>query len=664
MPFWWRRRKKPWFYNRGRIFRKRKWRTRRKRIYKRRRATRPYRRRRRRRRYKVRRKKRKLTVQQWQPDSIQKCKIRGLGTLVLGAEGTQMNCYTVEKHKYVPPKVPWGGGIGYENITLNYLYEEYQYKDNIWTTSNKYKDLCRYTGTSITLYRHPETDFVVTYERQPPAVFNKYTFPSCHPQMLLLDKRKRIILSQASKPNGKYKTKLKIKPPKQMLSKWFFTKDFSKFNLYTLKASACNLRYSHLSNTNQNMLVSIYSLNTSFFQIPNWANAAQTPTGPYKPYPTITLPLSYKDAAGNSKQMNFNSTTAEHKYYESINYDTGWFKKEFLTASEILTQHGTHTATKPIIISRYNPNKDSGEGNEIYVVSNLATNWAQVSDKQFSITGLPLWLGLYGYYSFIYQMKTPDYFKAHIVVLKSPAIYCYPEIGSCDKYCPIDLTYLQGKKPYDQVITNQGKKLWYPDMTWQQQTLNAIVESGPFIPQYSQERNSTWELKYNYTSYFKWGGPLVSDKEIKNPKDLDTYDVPDTFQSAIQIVNPEKQTPETIFHPWDYRRGIIKDRAIKRMCENLSTDTEFQCSPEKIRKKKERVGAAIQNPEKETQKVQAYLHCLCEENICQTEENQDLQQLIHQQQEQQQRVKYSILKLLLDLKKKQRQLQYHTGLLE
>nr|UHK05584.1 MAG: ORF1 [Torque teno midi virus] len=666
MPFWWNRRRKPWYGLRFRRRWRRRWpkRRRRRRYYKRRRPTRTNKRRRRR-HYKVRRKKQKLIVHQWQPDSIRKCKIKGLGTLVLGAEGTQMNCYTAHKNDYVPPKVPWGGGSGLENFTLKYLYEEYTYKDNIWTTSNKYKDLCRYLGTYVSIFRHPETDFVVAFSRQPPVVFNKYTYPSLHPQMLLLEKHKRIILSKASKETSKYKTKLKIKPPKQMLSKWFFTKDFSKFSLFLLKGAACNLRYSHLSNKNQNMLVTIMSLNTKYFQIPNWANASQPQTGGYyKPFHTASMPIYYIDANGNKKTLDFSRQDHSQNYYNSIKWGTGFFGTNFLTAQAVTDRDYRPTATKPMIISRYNPNLDSGEDNELYVVSTFAENWKQVSDVQFKITGLPLWLCLYGYLSFIKQMKPSDYPLAHVVVIKSKAIYCYPEIGACDYYCPIDYDYIQGKLPYGQTLTDQKKKLWYPDINWQKITLNAIVESGPFIPKYSQETNSTWELKYTYTSHFKWGGPQVSDKEITNPKDLDSYDVPDTMQTAIQIVNPEKQTPETIFHPWDYRRGIIKEGALKRVLDNLSTDTEFQCSPEKIRKKKERVGAALQDPLKEIQKQQSYLQCLCEENTCQEQEDQTLQQLIQQQQLQQQRVKYSMLKLLLDLKKRQRAIQYHTGMLE
>ncbi len=120
---------------------------------------------------------------------------------------------------------------------------------------------------------------------------------------------------------------------------------------------------------------------------------------------------------------------------------------------------------------------------------------------------------------------------------------------------------MTGKKPYEQVITKTQLSRWYPDMSWQKKTLNAIVECGPFIPQYSDETYSTWELKYDYSFYFKWGGPHDPEQEIKDPKQLDTYDVPDTMPKTVQIRNPAKQTTETILHPWDFRRGIVKKRS-------------------------------------------------------------------------------------------------------
>lgn len=115
-----------------------------------------------------------------------------------------MYCYTTEKNNYVPPKVPYGGGFGAEKYTLQYLYEEYIFQNNIWTKTNFYKDLCRYLYCRITLFRHPETDFVVSYSRQPTFDINKWTYPGTHPNILLLQKHKKVVLSTASKPNGKY----------------------------------------------------------------------------------------------------------------------------------------------------------------------------------------------------------------------------------------------------------------------------------------------------------------------------------------------------------------------------------------------------------------------------------------------------------------------------
>ncbi len=205
MAFWWYRRRKPWFRNyRTRKTRRYRGRARRPRRFRRRRNRRTHRRRRRRYR-KVRRKQKKIILKQWQPESIRKCKIKGTGTLVLGANGTQYRCYTIYKDEWTNPKNPAGGGFGCELITLKYLYKEYLYKNNIWTTSNEYYELCRYTGCNITVYRHPETDFILAYDTQPPFYINKYTYMFCHPHQMLQRKHKKILLSTATKPNGKIK---------------------------------------------------------------------------------------------------------------------------------------------------------------------------------------------------------------------------------------------------------------------------------------------------------------------------------------------------------------------------------------------------------------------------------------------------------------------------
>lgn len=598
---------------------------------------------------------------QWQPDSIKKCKIRGLGVLCLGAEGTQIDCYTVEKAKYVKPKVPWGGGFGLENITLNYLYEEYTFTNNYWTASNIMKDLCRYLFAEITIFRHPDTDFIVSYNRQGPHKLDKYSFIRCHPQQMLLQKHKKVILSLSSKPNGKYKKKFKVKPPKQMLTKWFFTKDFSDKSLLLLTGTAANFRYSHLSATNQNLQTSIYSLNTSYFQIPDWAATKDTW---YHPYGTVKMPVTYKPkGSSTTKTLDFTTATSpQTKYLKSVNHDTGWFKTEFLFATQV-DKAGTQYAVTPLIIGRYNPEIDDGKGNEVYLVSTLQTSWGQITDKNLYWKDMPLWMCLFGIYSYVKQMKTEDYIDAHVVVIVSKAIYCYPQVGSCTRYCPLDFEYLQGKLPYDQTLTEKQKTYWYPSMRWQKKTLNAIVESGPFVPQYSEDKKSTWELKYEYLFYFKWGGPYTEEPEIKNPQELDTWDAPDKLPKTIQIQNPAKQSTESMLHPWDWRRGIIKKTAIKRMYEHLETDTEFQPSSEEASPTKKRKGAALQNPQKETQEINHCLQELFKKNTFQEQETQTVQQLLQQQQQYQEQLKLNILTLLFQLKEKQRAIQQQTGLL-
>nr|UHK05510.1 MAG: ORF1 [Torque teno midi virus] len=664
MPFWWRRRNRNWYgrrYKRRYPFRNRRYKKRR--LPRRRKYRRPSRRRRRRRK-KVRRKKPFITIKQWQPDSIRKCKIKGFGLLVLGAEGTQIDCFTINKFDYVPPKVPWGGGSGLENITLQYLYEEYQFKNNFWTTSNLYKNLCRYLYCTLTFFRHPDTDFVVVYDRQPPYTFNKYSIPSCHPHQLLMQKRKIIVLSQASKPNSKYTKKVKIRPPKQLISKWFFTRDFAEHTLVILKAAACNFRYSYLSRTNENNQCTIYSLNPTFYEDTSWAQARDRDL--YLPYPTAPRQYYYTDKSGISKSLNFNTASPAHDLYtKSISYDNGWFSPSFLQATKLNGESptGIPKAAHQVITARYNPNKDSGTGNKIYCISTLQKSWTNPSGSDLVIENLPLWLGLYGYFSMISHTKPGGWEDSHVIVLQSQAIYCYPEIGSCKYYCPLDLEYIQGKKPYNLYITPAQKNRWYPSMHWQKKTLNCIIESGPFIPQYSEETASTWELKYDYSFYFKWGGPYSDEPQVKDPKELDKYDVPDTFQETIKIVNPSKQVPESFIYPWDYRRGFIKEKALKRISEYCPTDSEFQCSTEEPQKKKQRIGAAPRDPQEKTKEMQACLQTLFEKSTFQEQENQTIQQLINQQQQQQEQIKHSIFNLLIDLKQKQTALQYHTGLL-
>nr|UHK05375.1 MAG: ORF1 [Torque teno midi virus] len=663
MPFWWRRRRKPWFGRWRRRTRKRRYPQRRKRkFYKRRRYRTTSRRRRRR---KVRRKKKKIPIQQWQPESIHKCKIVGFSNLVLGAEGCQYLCWTNEQPEYTQPKAPGGGGFGSEVITLEWLYKEWRAHNNIWTKSNKNKDLVRYTGCQIILYRHATTDFVFTYNRSPPFDITKFTYPDCQPQNILLRPHKRIIPSLLTKPWGKKYVKIKIKPPTQMITKWFFQANFADVGLVLLQASAANFRFPSIGPKAQNQMVTIYFLDLDLYNIPNWG---QTRTDAWRPQSTHQKWIfSYKTKTGETKTVTMPPLHVvppyDTLYATSISRDNGWWQKAILNAISI-QRDGVAVANKPIYTARYNPNMDTGEGNIVYAVSILQSKWTPPTyQTEYEIVGQPLWMAFFGFFSFLKHISRDKAFDLHYMfVIKSPAIIPVT-VTKQDFYAFVDWDFINGQLPYEEYISDKVKAAWYPKATFQTVTINALVESGPFIPRYSNIPESTWELMYKYKFFFKWGGPQAPDEPVDDPKGKHTYPVPDTMHTTIQIGDPKKQTTESILHHWDFRRGIVTQTALKRMQENIQTDTDFQSDDSETPRKKRRLTKEMPYKDKEKETLQACLQDLCKESTCQ-ETPQTIQQLIEQQQQQQRDLKHNLLQLLTHLKKQQRFLGLQTGLIE
>nr|UHM26743.1 MAG: ORF1 [Torque teno midi virus] len=676
MPFFWRRRKRffrPWNSRWRKFWRKK----RRPRIRRRRRARRAYRRRRKRRYRKVKRKRKLITVKQWQPDSIVTCKIKGVDVIVLGAEGKQFVCYTNVKTATPPPKAPGGGGFGCMQFSLGYLYEQYKFRNNIWTKSNIARDLCRYIRCKLTFYRHPETDFIIRYDRQPPFDIEPLTYPLCHPQNLLLGKHKIILLSKSSNPKGKAKKTKVIKPPKQMLTKWFFQHQFAAAPLLQLTASAANLQYAHIGCCNKNTIVTFPALNLGFYKNGNWAQH-QGETTIYKPYLGTPTQLYFWDTTDWPSDRLDPTTQQEwiskhgllvhpSTYTQSVSYNNGYFASKVLSAKLVTRDLDKHswTGTLPVITCRYNPFKDTGKGNTVWLHSNLKAAYDKPStDKTIIIQGIPIWMALYGWLSYVQLVKgVPDFYISYSVLIESPAIDISSTAGATTQILPLDLTFIQGKPPYGQDLSTFDLTHWYPDVYNQAETLNSLVAAGPYIPKYNQTRNSTWELHCFYEFLFKWGGPEITEPTVADPSTQPVYDALDKQSSTIQIRNPFHQKYETIIHPWDYRRGILKSSALKRIADNMSTESSFQedghCS-----KKPRIIGPCLSVPEKDNQEIQECLQALCKESTSQeAQEERDIIKLIQQQREQQQEIKYNLLRLISELKEQQQQLKLQTGLI-
>ena len=656
MPFWWSRRRRPWFGPRFRRYR-RQYKARNRRFRRRHQYRRPTRRRRRRRRKrKVRRKRQKIFIQQWQPERIIKCKIKGLGVLVAGADGSQNRCYTETKEEYTQPKAPGGGGFGIEVFSLEYLYNQWLARKNIWTKTNDYTDLVRFTGATFRFFRHPDTDFAISYSRQPPFQLDKDTFPDCHPQNMLLKKHKRILRSVKYNPNGRPSIKLKIKPPRQMITKWFFQKDFAPQQLLKLQACAMNLGWNTFGPNTQSTNITIPALNINFYKNHNWSNAAHKYL-PYDTFPT-TSAVEFINREGGKVTIDANTLTAQ----QAINKKTGFFQSGVLQATTVQQQGGKGpTFNRPVTLGRYNPENDPGTGNRIYIVSTFNTKaWQTPSDADLIIAELPLYIGLLGAVDYIKKKKPASFLVDSMIVIRSPHIKILTP--SEETLWPIiDWSFVLGKTPWDETLTLQMENQWYPTLAKQMQVINDIVESGPYMPKYTNLVNSSWNLPYTYTFYFKWGGSQITEQLVQDPSHQEKYPVPDTVRQAIQIVDPKHQNYKNILRAWDFRRGIITKPALKRMYENLSATASDQSDFSESPQKKKKVTAKIPCYNSEEEEIKTCLRSLCEKSTFQ-ETEADLKQLLYNQYQQQEQLKHNLYKLLSNINKKQQTLQMQTGL--
>nr|UHM26009.1 MAG: ORF1 [Torque teno midi virus] len=659
MAFYWNRRKRWWWGPRRRRYKRKIYRN------KRRKRRRPYRRSyrrpyksRRRRRTKVRRKKQKLNVVQWQPDTIRKCKIKGEIVHVLGGQGKQFRCFTDNRFRWTEPTAPGGGGFGAEKYTLQFLFNEYVRGNNIWTTSNKHLDLCRYTGCKFKVYRHPHLDFLFSYSRMYPMQIDKYSYSQIQPFKLLQRKHRRIIPSMLTQPHGKRYKIIKIKPPKQLTNKWFFQQSFSDQGLVEVQTTVCDLRYSHLGCCNNNRLISFKVLNLDEYQNAGWGNST-TATHGYKPRNSQPSGQITVKIGNRTVQIQVKDDT----WLDSINYNTGWFQTNWLQATEIISQ--THKQLNlPIKSCRYNPVTDTGDGNKIYFLSVVNTKWdPPQTDKDLILEGLPLWQLMLGFADWVIKTKKDQtYLQTYYMVVISRFIE--PGHTLSNRYVLLDDSFILGRGPYDGPLNSYFEKNWYPAFPHQQKTINAFVTSGPYMPKLDNQKLSTWELKSNYYFYFKWGGSELPAPELESPEEQARYDVPSDLQQAIQIADPSQVKAYQTLHSWDFRRGFLTTSALKRIQEDSGTDdslsTDGIAAPPK--KKKKEVNNTIPTKNAQEEEIHQSLLSLYEEDTSQEQTDQSLQQLILKQQQQQKHIKLNLLRIISNLQQKQMMLQLQTGM--
>ena len=661
MPFWWRRRRRPWY---GRWYKRRytKRYKRRRKTFPRRRRRRRFTRRRRRRRTKVRRKKKTLKVIQWQPECIRTCKIKGIAAHIVGTQGKQYACYTDNSNRWTPALQPGGGGIAVEKFTLQHLYNEHRMGKNIWTTSNKWLDLARYLGGRITFWRHQHVDFIVKYSTTLPMTLDKYTYPDTYPQQLMLARHKKFIPSLMTKPRGKRHVTIRFKPPKLLTNKWIFQEALANTGLIQIQASIADLRYPHLGCCNTNQLVTLFGINLNYYKNYGWGNThdplAPTSNKWYIPYGNALTTLNVTWSGSKTKTTIHQKVTP---YNDTLKLADGWFRKELLLATQIEEQQYL-----PGMYTRYNPTRDNGVGNKAWLASTLNSSiQPPKTDLDLIVEGLPLYQLLLGFTDYVNKKKKdPQFANSYCLFIQSPFFEPQPSVHNI--FLPIDYSFMNGKGPYDSNPDAWDQTHWFPTIKHQQKTINTIVSCGPFMPKLENQNLDTWELWSNYSFQFKFGGAPLPDADAADPGQQGTYPIPHNLQQPVQIINPEKTSAQSTLHAWDHRRGLITKTALKRMCENQQTDTDFQTdtAPFKKKKKTSLPENALLIQGEETEEIQSCLHSLCEKSTSQESQEENLLLLINQQKLKQQHLKNNLLKLITDLKQKQKLLQLQTGVLD
>ncbi len=206
----------------------------------------------------------------------------------------------------------------------------------------------------------------------------------------------------------------------------------------------------------------------------------------------------------------------------------------------------------------------------------LSGTYGEPKDTDLIMEGYPLYLMVYGYTSYLKQYKKDSVsFKGKMLCFKSPAFKRLTGYDKNNFYPLIDKSFIFGKgynntDPIPFSGTMGG--LWYPSLYSQRESIASIVGCGPYTPKYNETKNSTWQCNYFYNFYFKWGGAYPPDQDVEDPASKGKYPAPSNQPETIQIADPYKQKYNTIFKPWDYRRGCLTKKAIKRMQENLPSD--------------------------------------------------------------------------------------------
>nr|UGV36238.1 MAG: ORF1 [TTV-like mini virus] len=528
---------------------------------------------------------RSIKIRQFQPKSIRLCHVKGLKCLFQGSSLRLSYNYWQYPHSYVPEGRAGGGGWGLMALSLASLYEDYQHLQNIFTASNAALPLVRYKGVYLTFYQEQYVDYVVEIDNCWPMLDTPLKHPNCQPARMMMSKRKLIIPSIETKPLKKRKRKIFVPPPSQMENKWYFQKDLCNTKLIMIAASACSLTHYYLPLRAKSNNATIWILDTHLFKNADFQHYPAT-TGYQmsnnRYLYTLTEPPGTADKtkiiflgnvkdnrpgkAGDTKKTeNWGNPfytdylTGKRTVYLSVKSPTD---ETWQTSPETINQNLQEVHGQLAYKVRYNPDRDTGEGNTSYFVDNYRTSGDKGFDKPQDpnriIDGFPLWIMHWGWPDWIKKLAEIHRVDDDYIMVTQTSFFS----SDFPMYVYLDDDFVQGKGPYGTAITSKDMVNWYPKFLFQQQSVENICETGPGVNRQSKLHSVQAKMKYDFI--LKWGGCPSTLEKMYDPCSQPKWPTPGNLYEGVQIQSPG-ENPEKIFYSWDVRRDFITNTALERL---------------------------------------------------------------------------------------------------
>nr|UGV36714.1 MAG: ORF1 [TTV-like mini virus] len=556
-----------------------------------------------------------LRLKEWQPPYIEKLKVRGAIPLFITTPERIVNNFSMYWYENVPHLTPGGGGFSIINFTLSAMYQLFEKCQCYWTKSNNEKPLIRFTGANIKLWRSEHADYISTFHSCYPLQPTLDTYNSTHPAIMTLNKRHRIVPCRQNRHYKKPYSKLKIKPPAPMKSKWYFQQDLADKPLCMLMTSAMSLDRMYQNSTSISTTVGFKTINTEIFQYHNWElpltsgykaadkkylwaldNGTTHDITKEKVENLIFLgdTKHYKEGKKIKDSIGPKGETWAAKYNRYIVTEAEWgnpFMPKYLNQEVTVlisnkspaelpslmqpwSQNTTlgsffTTPTKPLVIDcRYNPYQDSGN-NHIFieaVTKREQQPWELPHESKYIGHSFPLWLSMFGFID--YEKNTVGRQVDTDFVFLIVSDYIKPPLGF---YLPIDEDFLKGRSKYKEentLPTVYDQQHWHPKVVMQLSSINAIGRSGPGTIKLPKQTSA--EAHCTFTFYFKLGGCGPNTQTIEDPQKQPVFPTPNNILQTTSLQSP-KFPLEHFIYAFDKRRDFFTKQATERMLKIFPT---------------------------------------------------------------------------------------------